>query len=76
MEEVRPDPDVLRKLATWQMPFGKYRGHLLVDLPCAYLEWFARQGFPPGQLGELLQSMHEIKLNGLASLLDPLRDRA
>ena len=63
----------LQKLVTTRMPFGKYEGRLLADLPGAYLAWFARQGFPSGQLGRLLALALEIDHNGLSSLLDPLR---
>jgi uncharacterized protein len=66
-------PEDLEKLVTWTMPFGKYQGKLLADLPGNYLHWFARQGFPPGELGRLLNLMREIDHNGLSSLLDPLR---
>ncbi len=55
------------------MPYGKYKGRLLVDLPGDYLNWFARKGFPVNDLGQLLQLMHEIDHNGLANLLAPLR---
>ena len=58
---------------TRSMPFGKYKGRLIADLPGNYLNWFAREGFPPGQLGALLALMHELDHNGLSSLLDPLR---
>jgi uncharacterized protein len=64
----------LKLLVTRQMPFGKYRGRLLADLPGAYLNWFARKGFPAGELGRLLALMHEINHNGLCSLLTPLRE--
>ena len=63
----------LQKLVTTRMPFGKYEGRLLADLPGAYLAWFAREGFPSGQLGRLLALALEIDHNGLSSLLDPLR---
>jgi len=66
-------PEDLEKLVTWTMPFGKYQGRLLANLPGNYLHWFARQGFPPGELGRLLNVMREIDHNGLSSLLDPLR---
>lgn len=56
-----------------RMPFGKYQGQRLLDLPEAYLVWFSRQGFPRGKLGEQLQSVLEIKSNGLLGVLDPLR---
>ena len=61
------------RLVRWQMPFGKYKGRVIADLPGHYLNWFAREGFPPGELGRLLALMHEIDHNGLSSLLDPLR---
>jgi len=60
-------------LAQARMPFGKYQGRRLIDLPENYLVWFANQGFPEGQLGRRLQAVYEIKLNGLEALFDPLR---
>ena len=63
----------LQKLVTMQMPFGKYKGRLLCDLPEHYLVWYYSKGFPKGQLGELLHTMYEIKLNGLEYLLKPLK---
>lgn len=65
----------LKQLVTLEMPYGKYKGRLLADLPGHYLAWFAREGFPPGKLGQLLALMHEIDHNGLKGLLDPLRPR-
>jgi uncharacterized protein (DUF3820 family) len=65
----------LRKLVTVRMPYGKYQGRLLADLPGAYLAWFARKGFPNGELGRLLALMLEIDHNGLSRLLEPLRRR-
>ncbi|WP_296265738.1 DUF3820 family protein [Pseudomonas sp. UBA6562] len=67
------NPDTLKLLVTRSMPFGKYQGRLLADLPGDYLAWFARKGFPPGELGGLLALMHEIDHNGLIDLLKPLR---
>ncbi len=55
------------------MPFGKYKGWLLIDLPETYLCWFSRKGFPDGSLGSMLKSVYEIKLNGLEELLAPIR---
>lgn len=55
------------------MPFGKYKDVFICNLPVFYLEWFQRKGFPKGKLGVLLQTMYEIKLNGLDYLLDPLK---
>jgi uncharacterized protein (DUF3820 family) len=57
----------------WRMPFGKYQGRVLADLPLGYLTWFARQGWPPGELGQCLALTYEIKHNGLGALLTPLR---
>ena len=65
--------DDLQQLVTLKMPYGKYKGRLLADLPGNYLNWFAREGFPKSELGRLLQLMHEIDHNGLAPLLEPLR---
>ena len=72
---VGPDPSILMKLVEMKMPFGKYEGRLLCDLPVSYLEWFKRKGFPPGKLGMLLDTMYEIKLNGLEQLLVPLKNK-
>jgi uncharacterized protein (DUF3820 family) len=63
----------LQKLVDRSMPFGKYQGRLIADLPGDYLNWFAREGFPKGEIGQLLQLMHEIDHNGLNDLLKPLR---
>jgi uncharacterized protein len=68
-------PEDLQRLVTVQMPFGKYKGHLIADLPGNYLHWFAREGFPPGEIGRLLALMREIDHNGLSELLTPLRQR-
>lgn len=69
------DAKLLELLVTREMPYGKYKGRLLADLPGNYLTWFARDGFPAGELGRLLALMHEIDHNGLGPLLDPLRKR-
>jgi uncharacterized protein (DUF3820 family) len=63
----------LIKLATMEMPFGKYKGHLLIDLPEPYVVWFHENGFPEGKLGELLGLLYEIKLNGLEYLVKDLK---
>ncbi|QCP80603.1 hypothetical protein D0C27_01300 [Alcaligenes faecalis] len=68
--------DDLLALLNTTMPYGKYKGRLLADLPGHYLNWFAREGFPSGRLGQLLTLMHELDHNGLKSLLDPLRPRS
>ncbi len=67
------DPQLLLQLVKMKMPFGKYKDWLLCDLPVSYLEWFQRKGFPDGKLGILLQTIYEIKLNGLEYLLEPLK---
>jgi uncharacterized protein (DUF3820 family) len=67
--------DALERLVKTEMPYGKHKGTLLADLPGNYLSWFAREGFPPGQLGRLLALMHELDHNGLRDLLQPLRRR-
>ncbi len=66
-------PQDLQLLVTREMPFGKYKGRKLADLPGHYLNWFAREGFPSGEIGRLLALMQEIDHNGLSYLLDPLR---
>jgi len=73
MEMQGPNPQLLKDLVTMRMPFGKYKGTILADLPVHYLEWFASQGFPDGKLGMLLGTIYEIKVNGLMDLLKPLR---
>ena len=66
-------PEDLKSLVSRQMPFGKYKGTIIADLPGNYLNWFAREGFPPGEIGRLLALMQEISHNGLKDLLKPLR---
>ncbi|MBN1879202.1 DUF3820 family protein [bacterium] len=68
------DPEILVELANYRMPFGRYKGRYLVDLPEPYVVWFHQQGFPEGKLGRLLAATYEIKLNGLESLLRKLID--
>ena len=65
--------EYLLQLVRTRMPFGKHKDVLLVDLPETYIMWFARKGFPKGKLGGMLQSIYEIKLNGLEDLLRPIR---
>jgi uncharacterized protein (DUF3820 family) len=70
---LNPDPQQLLKLAHYRMPFGKYKGRLLIDLPEAYVVWFANEGFPEGELGRLMRIVYEVKINGLEYLFTPLR---
>ena len=72
---MEPDSQLLLQLVEMKMPFGKYKGTVLCNLPVSYLEWFQRKGFPEGKLGMLLQTIYELKLNGLDYLLTPLRTR-
>lgn len=62
----------LIELANYKMPFGKYKDEFLVNIPEYYYAWFRQKGFPAGKLGKLMEEMHEIKINGLESLIRPL----
>jgi len=66
-------PELLLEATKMTMPFGKYQGKLICDLPEHYLLWFAKKGWPNGKLGQLMQIMLEIRVNGLEYLLDPLK---
>ena len=68
-------PEDLELLVTRTMPVGKHQGMIIADLPGLYLNWFAREGFPKGEIGRLLALMHEIDHNGLKEILSPLRSR-
>ncbi len=65
---------ILKKIVTTKMPYGKFKGKLLCDLPEPYLVWYHNKGFPKGELGMLLNTLYEIKLNGLEYLLKPLKE--
>ncbi|RQP11951.1 MAG: hypothetical protein EAS48_05820 [Chryseobacterium sp.] len=67
------NPEILKEICVHKMPFGKYKGTLLADLPVSYLEWFNRKGMPPGKLGMQLSTVYEIKLNGLEDLLREIK---
>jgi hypothetical protein len=68
------NPEILLEIVKTEMPFGKYKGRLLCDLPDFYLEFFLRKGgFPKGKLGQMMATVYEIKLNGLEYLLEPLK---
>ena len=69
------DKEILVKIVQTKMPFGKYKGTLLCDIPVHYLEWFQRQGFPQGKLGMQLQTVYEIKINGLDPLIRTLKEQ-
>ena len=72
--ENQPNSQLLLQLVIMKMPFGRYKNTILCDLPVSYLEWFQRKGFPDGKLGILLQTLYEIKLNGLEGLLKPIKN--
>lgn len=70
------NPEMLERLVRVPMPYGKYKGRLIADLPGNYLNWFAREGFPKGDIGQLLALMQELDHNGLSGLLEPIRKAA
>ncbi|WP_312074983.1 DUF3820 family protein [Chryseobacterium sp.] len=72
MEGLRPE--ILREICVVKMPFGKFKGTILADIPISYLEWLHKKGMPAGKLGMQLSTIYEIKINGLTDLLRPLRN--
>jgi uncharacterized protein len=70
------NPQILIDIVNTRMPFGKYKGTLICNLPVSYMEWFQRQGFPENKLGMMLQTIYEIKMNGLDHLLEPLKRKS
>lgn len=62
-------------LAQMRMPYGAHKGKLLIDLPEHYVVWMAGEGFPKGKLGEMLQTVYDIKVNGLEYIFEPLRNK-
>lgn len=76
MELNQPNPEILKEIVTQKMPFGRFQGRLLCDLPVSYLEWFLRKGgFPKGKLGVQLETVYQIKLNGLEEIITELKKR-
>lgn len=73
-EQPTPDGQLLVDIVSMKMPFGKYKGTVLRYLPVSYLEWFKREGFPKGRLGMMLETLYEIKINGLEGLLDKIKN--
>ncbi len=65
-----PGGEALLELKSMKMPFGKYRGRSVLDLPESYLLWFRQEGFPSGKLGQMMALALEIKINGLDGLVD------
>jgi uncharacterized protein (DUF3820 family) len=74
VENIRPDPGILLALVQTRMPYGKYKGTLLCDIPVSYLEWMQQNGMPAGKLGMMLNSVLEIKMNGLTSILHSVKN--
>jgi uncharacterized protein (DUF3820 family) len=75
MSDLQNNNHILLDIVQNKMPFGKYKDRLICELPEHYLVWFKQQGFPQGKLGMMLQTMYEIKLNGLEYLLEPLKKK-
>jgi uncharacterized protein (DUF3820 family) len=73
VENVTPNSQILVEIVKMPMPFGKYKGTILCDLPVSYLEWMNREGWPAGKLGMMLATVYEIKLNGLTALLHSVK---
>ena len=72
---MQPDQQFLINLAHTKMPFGKYKGKYLIDLPEYYVVWYHNKGFPKGKLGDMLLQVYELKLNGLEYLIRDIRDK-
>ncbi len=72
---LEPDHEFLIKLAHTKMPFGKYEGRYLIDLPEYYVVWYHNKGFPTGKLGDMLRQVYELKINGLEYLVREIRDK-
>lgn len=73
MDNLNADPKILIDIVQTKMPFGKYKGTLLSDLPVYYLEWLHNKGFPAGKLGMMLSTVYEIKTNGLTAILTQIK---
>jgi len=74
MEQLKPDPNFLVQLANTKMPFGKFKGVFLIDIPEYYLVWYRNKGFPKGKLGQMLETIFEIKRNGLEEIIYKLKE--
>lgn len=73
--DLTPEQQELIKLANMKMPFGKYKGYFLIDIPEYYYVWYRNKGFPNGKLGEQMQLIYEIQLNGIEHVIRPLVNR-
>ena len=74
MENLKPDGKILVEIVKMPMPFGKYKGTLLCDIPVSYLEWMHQKGMPAGKLGMMLSTVYEIKINGLIEILHAVKN--
>lgn len=75
MEPIVPDSRILIEAVTSRMPYGKYKGTLICDLPVSYLEWLNSKGLPPGKLGMQLGTVYEMKINGLSAMLASIKNK-
>jgi uncharacterized protein (DUF3820 family) len=75
VENIVPDPQVLIDIVNTRMPFGKYQNTLICDMPISYLEWLYKKGFPPGKLGMMLNTVYEIKTNGVDQILRQIKQK-
>lgn len=76
MEQLNLNSQILQRILSRTMPFGKYKGVKLLDIPVSYLEWMEKKGWPEGAIGQELALVYEIKINGLMELLQPLRKKS
>lgn len=73
MNNLVPDKQFLIDTANMKMPFGKYKGAYLIDIPEYYIVWYRNKGFPKGKLGQMMALVYELKLNGLDDILRKIR---
>ena len=69
------DKEFLIATAKMKMPFGKYKGTYLSDIPEYYMVWYKNKGFPDGKLGKMMGLVYELKLNGLEPILRKIREQ-
>lgn len=75
MQEPGFDQEFLIKLAHTKMPYGKYKGRYLIDIPEYYIVWYKNHGFPKGKLGDMLGEVYQLKLNGLEGLIRTIQKK-
>lgn len=71
--ELEKQKALLKELNTYKMPFGKYAGTKLINIPSYYIEWFERKGLPDGKLGQMMRLLYEVKLNGLEDIVRKIK---